>query len=156
MHNFIITISVLLMFLNPQCDDSSNDPDPGQYPPIIIFETIDQIDLHTDTADISKAEVEGRYLTLTVSYSGGCKEHEFALFGWSGFAKSNPPQAEVFLSHNANGDMCEAYLTEEIKFDLLPLQHAYQKIFSDKGPFMLNIYAPGVSEPFMPKPVYDF
>lgn len=156
MYNALLTIFAFLMFIHPLCNNSGTDPDPGEnHSHIIIFDDITQIDLRKDAAHISKADVEGHYLKLTVSYSGGCKEHDFALFGWSGFAKSDPPQAEVYLSHNANGDMCEAYITDEIMFDLLPLQHAYQKIFSDDGPFLINIYAPGVNEPFLPKPVYN-
>ncbi len=159
MYNALLTIFAFLLFIHPLCDNSGSDPDPDpgdNHPQIIMFDDIDQIDIKTDAAHISKAEIEGRYLKLTVSYSGGCKEHDFALFGWSGFAKSDPPQADVFLSHNANSDLCEAYITEVIIFDLLPLQHAYQKIFSDDGPFLINIYSAGVNEPFLPKPVYNF
>ena len=34
----------------------------------------------------------------------------------SGFAKSNPPQAYLYLSHNSNNDLCEAFITEWLSF----------------------------------------
>jgi hypothetical protein len=32
--------------------------------------------------------------------------------------KSDPPQVSLVLSHDANGDMCRALLSERLQFDL--------------------------------------
>lgn len=67
---------------------------------------------------IESASIEGRYLRLRVSYSGGCKEHEFALT-WPGtFGPSDPPVTQVMLRHDGNGDACEAWVSRELFFDL--------------------------------------
>jgi hypothetical protein len=55
---------------------------------------------------------EGR-LSIVVSYSGGCKEHEFEL---NDCVVSNA--ATIWLKHDANGDLCEAYITEELQIKL--------------------------------------
>ena len=54
----------------------------------------------------SNSNIDGDTLQLTVSYSGGCEEHEFKLVAWNYFLESNPVQAHVLLAHNANGDLC--------------------------------------------------
>ena len=126
------------------------------YPQIIIFDDINSVDISNDAVSINEVSVDNDTLKLNVSYSGGCKEHEFKLFGSSNIAESNPPQAQIFLSHNANNDACEAYITEELAFDLSPLKDSYKQIFQDNGPLLLRIYAPRSSDPVRPLPVYSF
>ncbi len=79
-----------------------------------------------DPFTINKATLKGDLLKIKVSYSGGCKEHDFVLIS-SGFMESYPVQVNLILSHNANNDSCEAWLTEELSFDLSPLKQAYQQ-----------------------------
>ena len=67
-------------------------------------------------------ELDKDMLKLFVQYSGGCEDHEFLLIGPNGFLESMPVQINVLLSHNANNDLCEAYLSEELMFDLKPLK----------------------------------
>jgi hypothetical protein len=88
---------------------------------VIIIEdplSFNRDSIEIDDFDINEIYINADLLTLNISYSGGCKEHTFQLYATRGIYKSNPPQADVFLSHNANGDFCEAYITENIKFDL--------------------------------------
>lgn len=63
---------------------------------------------------LNSINLVGNILTLNVSYSGGCEEHVFELVLGT--------QTDLYLSHNANGDRCEAYLTENLKFDLSPIK----------------------------------
>ena len=51
--------------------------------------------------------LEGDSLRVTVSYSGGCSEHSFAV-------ASSLAGTELWLRHDANGDSCEAYLTQDL------------------------------------------
>lgn len=123
---------------------------------IILFEDIDQISLDPDPTYIRSAEVEMNKLKLKVDYAGGCEKHEFKLYGWKGISKSNPPQAEIFLSHDANGDACEALIIKDLTFDLTPLKLHYQMNYKQNGPLLLRIYVPGATEPFEPLPIYNF
>jgi hypothetical protein len=57
-------------------------------------------------------------LIIDVRYGGGCGRHTFQL-AWDGAVlKSDPPQVSLVLSHDANGDMCRALLSERLQFDL--------------------------------------
>jgi len=70
---------------------------------------------------INSIERNGNILLVEVSYSGGCKPHEFSAV-WDGIALfTNPPIIPVILKHDANGDACEAYLTETLEIDLSTL-----------------------------------
>ena len=84
-------------------------------------------DLETESAliEITDARIIGNTLYLAVAYSGGCKDHEFKLFGASMIAKSLPPIRSMKLIHNNNDDNCRAYLLQKIEVDLREL--AYQK-----------------------------
>ena len=74
--------------------------------------------------------IEGDTLTVSVSFSGGCKEHEFTLVTDGVFLESDPVQiGDCRLAHNANDDPCEAYPTEEHQFDLSIIKGLYQSAY---------------------------
>ncbi|PKL82027.1 MAG: hypothetical protein CVV24_12220 [Ignavibacteriae bacterium HGW-Ignavibacteriae-3] len=75
-----------------------------------------------DLLNVTDVTLEDDFLNFTVGYSGGCREHRIELFALKEIAKSNPAQVSVHLSHFANGDMCEAYITKKEQFDLTPLK----------------------------------
>ncbi len=71
-----------------------------------------------DFTAIEAAGLKGDKLILDVRYTGGCLDHTFQL-NWDGaFLKSNPAQVVLELSHNANGDSCQALVSERLQFDL--------------------------------------
>lgn len=74
-----------------------------------------------DPFRLDSAYIEEDWLMIKVSYSGGCKSHDLHLWKLPPNAL-NPPPVELALSHNANGDMCEAYLTRWLVFSLIPLR----------------------------------
>lgn len=78
-----------------------------------------------DGYELVEAKIEDNLLILTVSYSGGCEPHEFALWALRPFEKSLPPRHQLFLRHRANGDLCEAYITRELRFDLNPFRRLH-------------------------------
>ena len=44
------------------------------------------------------------------------------------------------ISHDANGDICEAIVSEVIEIDLMPLQEAYRAAYGvDAGQMFLNL-----------------
>jgi hypothetical protein len=78
-----------------------------------------------DAVMIKDASVIGDSLTMLVSFSGGCKPHDFKVVWDGAMMKSLPGQINVVLSHNANDDMCEALLTQDVTVSLAPIrQHA--------------------------------
>jgi hypothetical protein len=129
----------------PDGDDSNHA--------IVLFESIDDVALYSDPARIRDIAIAGDVLTLKVTYGGGCEKHDFELYGWRGYNKSNPPQALLFLSHNAHGDRCEALITEVLHFSLSPLRF---NVFRNRGPVYLRIHDPDSDEPVMPMPMYKF
>lgn len=74
-----------------------------------------------DPFRLDSAYVKNDWLMMRVSYSGGCKEHELKLWKLPPNAL-DPPPVELALSHNANGDMCEAYITRWLVFSLVPIR----------------------------------
>jgi len=80
-----------------------------------------------DPVDIDSAWVANDSLYLQVGYSGGCADHDFRLYGMRTLSLVTvfPPEGAMLLSHDANGDLCEAYLTEQIRFDITTLLDAW-------------------------------
>lgn len=106
----------------------------------------------TDAYTINAATLEGDTLRVNVSYSGGCETHAFTLVAESRFLESFPVQLRVSIAHNANGDRCEALITEDYHFDLTPLKEAYQKGYrKDEGTIALRLKDAPPSDLF-----YDF
>lgn len=71
----------------------------------------------SDDFTILDFERVGSLLLIEVQYGGGCAEHAFELLG-SGDWYANPDIINFLLIHNANGDLCEALITETLVFDL--------------------------------------
>jgi len=71
-----------------------------------------------DNYSIVNAFIDGDILNLDVTYSGGCKEHSFELIGSGQLLKSYPPQRNVLLVHQANGDDCRELMGERIMFNV--------------------------------------
>jgi hypothetical protein len=98
--------------------------DPAEAVNLILVESADQIE-QGDPFSLQEAEIRGDLLRLVVGYSGGCRTHQFALQAGPGYTKSLPPQHPVVLVHDADEDMCEAYIVEERWFDLSPLRRIH-------------------------------
>ena len=83
----------------------------------------------TDQVFIDAVVLENDSMNVTVSYGGGCEQHDFGLC-WDGiFAESSPVQIGAFISHEDHGDPCEAAPTEELSFDLVPLRQTWQEAY---------------------------
>ena len=78
---------------------------------------------------IENAAVVGHNLQITLSYGGGCKTHEVNAIAWGGWMESFPVQVRVFLSHDDFDDPCDAWITREFSFDLVPLKVAYEESY---------------------------
>lgn len=78
----------------------------------------------TASYNIINATIDENTLSIIVTYSGGCKNHEFDLIGSAFITKSLPPSRGIKLIHQANDDDCRELITETLKFDIRNL--AYQ------------------------------
>ena len=89
--------------------------------------------LGQDPFVLNDAAIAGDTLSLDLSYAGGCARHEFTLVASELFRESDPVQLPLTLAHDANGDSCEAWLTQDYEFDLSVLRDRYRQAYGD-GP----------------------
>ena len=87
----------------------------------------------TDEYTLNSATITDDTLNISVSYSGGCEAHQFTLVASDAFLESFPVQLSASLAHNANGDTCEAYPTENYRFDLTPIKAMYQEAYRQEA-----------------------
>ncbi len=81
-----------------------------------------------DDYELGAVAVAGDTLTVTVSYSGGCRTHRFTLVAAEGFLESDPVQLDATIAHDADGDPCEAYPTGRLPFHTQSDQGAVQSV----------------------------
>ena len=94
----------------------------------------------TDEYALNSATITEDMLDISVSYSGGCEDHEFTLVASDTFLESFPVQLHVFIAHDANGDTCEAYPTENYRFDLTSIKTMYQEAYrQEAGTIILRL-----------------
>ena len=87
----------------------------------------------TDAFALNTATIDGDILKVSLSYSGGCEAHQFTLVASEAFLEPFPVQLHVYIAHNANGDPCEAYPTEDYHFDLTPIKTRYQEAYREEA-----------------------
>ena len=93
-----------------------------------------------DAYQLDDTTIAGDTLTISVSYGGGCKTHEFTLIAADAFMESDPVQLDVSIVHNANLDFCERWVEEMYHFDLTPIKTMYQQAYQqDEGTVVLNL-----------------
>ncbi len=78
--------------------------------------------LARDPIYLHEAFVDGNCLQIKLSYSGGCKDHTIDLARMHPWTASSSTVPTFEIRHNANGDLCEAHFTRELRFDLTPLK----------------------------------
>jgi hypothetical protein len=72
----------------------------------------------SDPFELKEIKLDGKEVEITVSYSGGCAPHSFRIIWDETMINSNPPIVNIAVLHDANGDMCEAYITEVLSLNL--------------------------------------
>ncbi len=87
-----------------------------------------------DGYNIESIELKGDEIYISVNYSGGCEEHEFTLFADPRIMKSMPPQQNIVLKHNSNGDKCRAHISETHVFNLSPIK------IGEEGVIVLRLF----------------
>lgn len=95
-----------------------------------------------DPWDWVSHRVEGSILELGVRFSGGCREHRFALLLDPAFRESHPVQVGARLAHDDADDPCDAVVDGTLRFDLEPLRERYVAGYGP-GPATLVIVLAG-------------
>lgn len=62
-----------------------------------------------DAYTVRSAALDGDTLRAVVRYSGGCEDHTFERR-----SQSDGQRAELWFVHDANGDLCEALVTDTL------------------------------------------
>ena len=78
--------------------------------------------LARDPVYIHEAFMDGNCLQIKLSYSGGCQEHTIDLARMHPWTASSSTVPTFEIRHNANDDLCEAYFTKELRYDLSSLK----------------------------------
>ena len=102
---------------DPDLDTPEAVPIIVDYSLYVYYSKLPQADLSIEDGEIIKD-----ILKLTVSFIGGCHEHEFTLIASTGYEKDNPPIAHVLLAHNNKDDTCTDKISKTLLFDLSPLK----------------------------------
>lgn len=72
----------------------------------------------SDTFSIQDVQINGNTLLLTITYGGGCADHQFEFIGSPMIMKSMPPIRSVQLIHDSANDNCKAIVTRIVEIDL--------------------------------------
>jgi hypothetical protein len=94
----------------------------------------------SDTFSLNQISFYNDILSISVSYSGGCQDHSFELIWNEQFFESSAVQADLFLIHNNNDDVCEAYITEKLNFDISELINNYIDSYQNRDSFIINVH----------------
>jgi hypothetical protein len=92
---------------------------PVLHPPVQFADPGDPLEL--DPYGLMEARLEGGILFLRVSYSGCGPDHPFQLYMVGGIMESYPAQARLVLSHDDLGELCDAFWTRDLSFDVRPI-----------------------------------
>lgn len=126
MKKITLIISVIAFIVACGNKDKSVKKDEVVTKTAILVDDFEEFRNNANT-DITSVSIDENIMTLGVSYSGGCEEHEFSLIGSRLISKSLPPQRGIMLYHNNNGDNCRELKTEELKFDIKALEYKHQE-----------------------------
>ena len=120
-HRVLAAASTEVTTRNENGDDDASDPVAGK---VVVDEsgTRGTVRWGQDSYQLAAAAVQDDTLAVTLSYGGGCREHEFTLVLSNAFKMTDPVRLAATLAHDADGDPCEAWLTTDVVFDLAPLK----------------------------------
>ena len=125
-------------------------PAPSQAGRVVVAGT--DAMLGDDDYVLNSATITGDTLTISVSYSGGCRTHVFTLVIAASFVDSSPVRLPAELRHDANGDTCEAFPTESYAFDLALVRTRYRTVYGP-GAGRVALQLDGVPEDGL---IYEF
>ena len=116
-------LASILFLVLPVCHYANAAQEAPNIPNITLVEQglVKIKGINSDPFTMTKVKVVDGVLSIKVDYTGGHKEHNFTLYRGNNAKKSNPPQIDVYLKHNANGDNAKALQTKTLEFNLADL-----------------------------------
>ena len=106
------------LFFTSSCEKESNSinscPD--------LIQNVNLEDFPMDLYGVNEIVLDENELFINVNYGGGCEDHIFKLVMEPNFCGTLPVYYYFYLSHDANNDLCEAFITEHnLCFDISEL-----------------------------------
>ncbi len=153
-----VTILMLLSACKNDNDDAVTNPEASEVALKAGFDLFTNAMAQRDQSvgdpfDLLALHFNDDIVKITVGYSGGCRKHAFELIWGEQIISGNPPSVNMILIHNANGDNCEAYITEELVFNVSEFMDAHAVKNLSIG--IYNGYYPD-DELLFESPQYDF
>ena len=97
-----------------------SDP-PGKKNQLMLVEQDEIKSLKKNHFIIKSIHLFEKEIEINVSYTGGCKTHEFQLVADKNLKMKQGEYIDMKLRHNDNGDRCKRIVNEKLIFDLSPL-----------------------------------
>ena len=91
--------------------------DPNAFPKVIVDPSYDRTQA-VDPFNVEKMYMTDSILNIEINYSGGCKEHDFALYSDGNYSKSLPPQMTLHLAHDNHDDHCRSIEKKTLSFNI--------------------------------------
>ncbi len=126
MNKILFFTLIGLAILSCSKDDDNKNPANCDFKTVISAEQY--ANAPSDQLSINSLEINGDYLKINFS-SSGCSGDtwELKLIDSEAILDSNPSQRNLRLSLN-NDELCEAYITKELTFDISNLQVEGKKV----------------------------
>lgn len=113
---------------------------PIELKPVIISDAPQNM-IKLDQFDLADISINGDTLKAVVRYGGGCWLHTLQVYmSPAAFLESNPVQANLYIRHYSNGDMCMAYIKDSVLIDLNPIANLYQNMYGQLDLIRINVY----------------
>ena len=116
-----LSLFTLFIACTSKSTDTSTDTASLPVEPTTIWELQECELSYSDAYDLEGMTFQGNELTINVAYSGGCETHHWELCWNSDQDTPGEGPFTLELGHNANGDICEAYPSETLVFDVSAL-----------------------------------
>lgn len=117
----IISIFIVTAILGCGTSKEISGSEEIKPPKAILVDDLSEYQRTSAYVDIQEVVILDNQMTLNISYSGGCKEHEFELIGTKSIMKTLPPKRGIMLYHNSNDDSCRELIEEILTFDITDL-----------------------------------
>jgi hypothetical protein len=101
--------------------------------PVLVAQSTQDTDWPRDAYQLGGVEAPRLALNALLTYSGGCEQHRMDLVLWGGWMESFPVQINALITHDDGDDPCDGVVTEERRFDLIPLREAYEDAYGAIG-----------------------
>lgn len=100
-------------------------------PPVVITDKSPE-EIPSDPYQLRELSLRELVLSADVGFSGCSQDHPFQLYmTGGGFMESNPVQANLVLSHDDRGELCDAFFERRTLFDLTPIVRLYREQYGD-------------------------